>query len=143
MGAFYLGDVDLGDHHDERRFDWEEGDNNGRVPLYESKLFDTYDHRFGTFAQVSRQKIIDGKPRKCNQEEKRDPHFTTHPRYFVRKKFVEELYRKYPNYNSQWLLLWRDVARATDERTCITTVVPRVASARNTCPALGVRQVAC
>ena len=46
------------------------------------------------------------------------------------------MFVKYPDYERQWLLIWRDIARATDERTCIATVIPRFLATRSS-PALG------
>ncbi len=134
--AYYIRLVDLGDHAEYLKFSWEVLGDGMNIPLYESKLFNSFDHRFSTFDNVSHEKAIAGQPRELSSIEKSNPLLTVYPRYFLPRDFVSDLYSKYPDYNRSWFLLWRDVANATNERTCISTVIPKVVASR-TCPALG------
>ncbi|HEU5373923.1 MAG TPA: DNA methyltransferase, partial [Ktedonobacteraceae bacterium] len=134
--AYYMRLVDLGDHTEYLKFSWETRSGDWNVPLYEAKLFHAFDHRFSTFEDVSQEKCIAGQPRELASEDKNNPHLKAHSRYFLPNEFANDLFGKYPTYNRSWLLLWRDVARATDERSCISTVIPKVVASRK-CPALG------
>ncbi|MCL4528589.1 MAG: hypothetical protein M1282_04160 [Chloroflexi bacterium] len=134
--AFYMRLVDLSDHAEYVRFPWEEKGTDWDVPLYEAKLYWTFDHRLSTFDEVDQSQCIAGQPRELSTEEKQNPNKIVGPRYFVPRKLVKDLFDKYPNYQKPWLLVWRDVTNSTNERTCVATAIPRVAATRK-CPALG------
>ena len=50
------------------------------------------------------------------------------PRYWVPEDHVEARLEFAKGWDRDWLIGWRDIARATDERTVISTVFPRVAA---------------
>jgi hypothetical protein len=134
--VYYMRLIDLSDHAKYLRFPWEERDGNWNVPLYEAKLFSAFDHRFATFANRNQENCIAGHPRELSSEEKNDSNLSISPRYFVPNSLTQEIFAKYPDYEGSWLLVWRDVARSTDEHACIATIIPKVAASRK-CPALG------
>lgn len=107
---------------------WSDGDT-FLLPVYESKLVNSYDHRFATYVTTTTL-------REMSVEEKSDPATAVTPRYWVRKTFFETLMQKY-QYNKLWFVSYRDVARATDARTMIATIIPRVPASRKQ-PVLGV-----
>ncbi|MFE1842087.1 Eco57I restriction-modification methylase domain-containing protein [Streptomyces sp. NPDC059515] len=104
------------------------------LPLYEAKLIHHYDHRWATYAE-------DGPVRDFDPAEKQDPTAVVLPRYWVPEDDVptgtldrngQEV--KEPGVTSrlaskgwqrEWLLGWRDICRATDERTAIVGAFPR------------------
>jgi hypothetical protein len=90
----------------------------GRVPLYEAKFIHQFDHRWATYTS-------DGDGRDVTPEQKRNPNFNVTPRYWVDPSEVEERLRA-KGWTRGWLMGWRDICRATDERTVIASVVPRV-----------------
>jgi len=101
------------------------------LPLYEAKLIHQFDHRWATYTS-------DGNSRDVRAEEKADPHYTVTPRYWVSEDEVEERLLKRDRdaniiwrWDRQWLMGWRDICRATDERTVIASVVPRVGVGNN------------
>ncbi|MFZ5820626.1 MAG: Eco57I restriction-modification methylase domain-containing protein [Chloroflexota bacterium] len=134
-GAYYMRLVDLGDHSSYLRFPWDEKEQ-WDIPLYESKLLWLYDHRFNTFENVSKEDYSGGKPRTVDPDEKANCEFLVTPRYYINNSLVKDLFLKYPDYQYNYFLVWRDVSNATNERTCIATIIPKVAASR-TCPALG------
>jgi hypothetical protein len=87
-----------------------------RLPLYEAKLIHHYDHRWATYE-------ADGSSRDVTLEEKRDPGFAVNPRYWVNRTEVEARLITQA-WDRQWLMGWRNIARTSDERTLIATVVP-------------------
>ncbi|WEE75744.1 N-6 DNA methylase [Comamonas testosteroni] len=89
-----------------------------RLPLYEAKLIHQFDHRWATYT-------TDGNSRDMTPNEKQDPQTLVTPRYWVSKVEVEQrLHDK--SWAQGWLMGWRDICRATDERTVIASVIPRV-----------------
>ncbi|MBX6330735.1 MAG: N-6 DNA methylase, partial [Gemmatimonadaceae bacterium] len=101
----------------------------GLVPLYEAKMIHQFDHRFATYTGGDEDST-----REVTEEEKQDPDFRVRPRYWVPEKEVEARLRD-RGWNKPWLLGWRDICRATDERTVIASVIPRV-GVGNTLPLL-------
>jgi hypothetical protein len=59
------------------------------------------------------------------EDEKQDPNFQVRPRYWVPQEEVEARLNA-KGWDRPWLLGWRDICRATDERTVIASVFPRV-----------------
>jgi len=86
------------------------------VPLYEAKLLHQYDHRWATYDG--------GDARDLTDAEKADPSWTVIPRYWVPRAEVES--RLVGRWDRGWLLGFRDIARNTDERTAIFSLMPRV-----------------
>lgn len=113
-----------------------ERDGQRMLPLYEGKMAHHYDHRWGTFYGVGNDDI-----RGLTVEEHADPSCSALPRYWIPEFDVPtgEVDRRghptyYPgvarrlaemNWEHEWLLGWRDVCRATDERTAIGGFIPR------------------
>jgi hypothetical protein len=92
----------------------------GLVPLYEAKMIHQFDHRWATYTGDSE----DG-ARGVTEEEKGRVDYEVRPRYWVPQTEVEERLEA-KGWTRPWLLGWRDICRATDERTTIATVIPRV-----------------
>jgi hypothetical protein len=86
------------------------------LPLYEAKMLHHYDHRWATYDN--------GDTRELTETEKRDPEYVVLPRYWVAAAEVDG---QLGDWRSEWLLGFRDIARATDERTTIAGLFPRVA----------------
>lgn len=89
-------------------------------PLYEAKLVHLFDHRWSHYRE--------GSATEASVAQKGDPDFSVMTRYFIEKTRVEERL-KTKNWSAAWLMGWRDICRATDERTVIAAVFPRVAVA--------------
>src|SRR5205807_1565504 len=82
----------------------------------EAKLLHQYDHRWATY---------DGaETRDLSATEKADPRCTVMPRYWVPAVEVEA--RLAGRWERGWLPAFRDIARNTDERTAIFSLLPRV-----------------
>ncbi len=60
------------------------------LPLYESKFFHQYDHRFATFEGVSEKDIRNGNARHMSTDEKTNPAAVAIPRYWVSENEVIE-----------------------------------------------------
>lgn len=100
------------------------------LPLYEAKLIHHFDHRLACYSKRAFGSQDTELPR-LTEDEKRDPARVPIPRYWVPEALVNEQLagdpdRGRPSWDDDWLLGWRDIARSTDERTFIATIVPRV-----------------
>ena len=98
---------------------WVEEDGKIWVPLYEAKMVHHYDHRWATFE-------TDGtSSRDVTDREKQNPSYEPLPRYWVPKEEVESRIKN-KEWKHKWLIGWRDITNATNERTVISGIVPRV-----------------
>jgi hypothetical protein len=87
-----------------------------RVPLYEAKLIHQFDHRWATYAS-------DGNSRDMTLTEKQNPDTLVTPRYWVSKAEVQQRLSD-KGWTKRWLMGWRNIARSTDERSYIASVMP-------------------
>ncbi|MGY4520672.1 DUF559 domain-containing protein [Thermostichus sp. MS-CIW-30] len=96
------------------------------LPLYEAKMIWHYDHRYGTYEGV-RDRSSTQLPTP-DEHQHADPHFVVLPWYWVP---AEEVQARLGEWQRGWLLGFRDVARSTDERTAIFSLLPRVGAGNN------------
>jgi hypothetical protein len=113
------------------------------LPLYEGKMVYLFDHRFGDFRDRAKDRVDSVLPRTPDSA-KLDPDFVIMPRYWVQEfDTIDEqrLARNKPacvlgvtsrlqarQWDCGWLLGWRDICRTSDERTLISSVLPRTAT---------------
>lgn len=102
----------------------------GLVSLYEAKMIHQFDHRWATYDV--------GETRDCGDGEKQDPSYMVRPRYWIASSEVEERLKQYDSegnlvwsWEHPWLLGFRDIARATDERSAIFSLISRVGVGNN------------
>jgi hypothetical protein len=89
-----------------------------RLPLYEAKMIHQFDHRWASYQ-------ADGDANDVNLTDKQNPQFSVMPRYWLDKSEVEERLND-KNWQNEWLLGFRDITNATNERTVISSVMPKV-----------------
>jgi len=89
----------------------------GRIPLYQAKYFHQFDHRWATYDNGSERDLSDA--------ERSNPHCVVVPQYYYPADDV--LARFGTSWPHLWALAWRRVARSTDERTFIATIIPSLA----------------
>jgi hypothetical protein len=95
------------------------------LPLYEAKMISQYDHRFASLLGLGKsgsrpsRKFVGWYGANVS-----DPHDLVMPQYWVLKQEVES--RLARRWSRDWLLGWRDVTNAVNERTVIASVLPRV-----------------
>jgi len=95
----------------------------GLLPLYEAKMIWQFDHRFGTYEGVTdRNSTHLPTP---TPEQYADPAFTVKPWYWVHGNEVNE---RLKDWHRRWLIGFRDITNATNERTVISCVFLRVAA---------------
>ena len=89
----------------------------GSLPLYEAKMFHQFDRGWATYEGLD--------VRDVSLTEKQDPDFRATPRYWVDKQEVDN--KLAGKWDKQWLLAFRDITNATNERTSIASLLPRIA----------------
>ena len=92
------------------------------LPLYEAKMIWHYDHRFGSYAERIDRGFTNLDP--VDETQHRDAGWLPRPFYWVLAADVENALRNQAAGGGQWLLTFRDVTNATNERTSIFTVLP-------------------
>ncbi len=88
------------------------------LPLYEAKMFHQFDHRYGSFAESESRTNV--QLSKASADQHSNPRYTPEPWFWVDETEVE---KEQENRQSQFLV-FRDIARTTDERTGIFSLIP-------------------
>lgn len=114
------------------------------LPLYEAKMLHHYDHRFSTYENATEKQLNKGTLPRFTVEQHQDASTVPMPRYWVPEQNIpiggvdkngkptmesgvrSRLAAK--GWDREWLFGWRDICRASDERTMINFAFPRVAS---------------
>lgn len=94
------------------------------VPLYEAKMISFFDHRFAGYAARGDDRGYRVLP-ETTLDEHQNPNFEVEPFYWVANREFEA--RLSDRTKLGWLLGWKDVTAATNERTAIFSVIPRMA----------------
>ncbi|MFD7569259.1 Eco57I restriction-modification methylase domain-containing protein [Streptomyces sp. NPDC059810] len=110
------------------------------LPLYEAKMLHHYDHRFSTYENATEQQLNKGTLPRFTVEQHQDASAVPLPRYWVPEQDVptgevdkhgkpimepgvrSRLTAK--GWHRGWVMGWRDVCRASDERTMIAAAAP-------------------
>jgi len=97
------------------------------LPLYEAKMIHHFDHRLGTYEGQTEAQANMGTLPRLTPKQHDDPDRVLLPRYWLDETAVNErLARR--GWDKGWLFGWRDIARSTDERTVICSVLPQTAT---------------
>ncbi|MEV4810079.1 Eco57I restriction-modification methylase domain-containing protein [Micromonospora avicenniae] len=96
------------------------------LPLYEAKLAHHFDHRFSTYEAATQEQLNKGTLPRLNDPAHVDPGHLPVPRYWVSEAKVDERLAG-RSWRHDWFLGWRDITNIWNERTVISTVVPKVA----------------
>jgi very-short-patch-repair endonuclease/type I restriction-modification system DNA methylase subunit len=98
----------------------------GYLPLYEAKMIWHYDHRYGTYEGV-RDRSSTQLPTP-DEHQHADPHFVVQPWYWVP---AEEVQARLGEWQRGWLLGFRRITNATNERTAIFALIPTTGAGDN------------
>jgi len=103
---------------------WQRGDQRW-LPLYEAKMLSTWNHRFSTYENATQAQLNVGSLPRLTVEQLDDPSAEPTARYWVAEKMVADAVPT--AWDREWFLGWRDIARASDVRTFVPSVLPRAA----------------
>jgi hypothetical protein len=95
------------------------------LPLIEAKMVHLFEHRYATYQGATQANLNKGTLPQTNASQRSDPHFGVTPQYWVAKAEVEN--RLQGRWNRLWMLGWRDITNAHNERTLIATLIPYAA----------------
>ncbi len=95
--------------------------NDKYVPLYEAKMFRSFDHRHGTIYVETENFINKGQTHETTLVEHQNPEFLALPRYWIAEDRFEDAIQS----NHESYIAFRDITRSTDTRTAIATFLPR------------------
>ena len=100
------------------------------LPLHEGKMIYHYDHRFADYRNREQDRVDSVLPR-TPTESKTDPDYIVTPLYWISEDEVtQRLHRRSFSCTSA-LLGHRRVTRSTDERSCISSLIPWGAAANS------------
>lgn len=104
---------------------WIDTKNIKYYPLYEGKMIWQYNQRYNSIEIVEKGQYKQ-RPIKNEEENLKKPYFTSLPVYWVKEK---DLMEKIPeNYEYNWFIGFRDITGATNERTFISSIIPKTAA---------------
>lgn len=99
-----------------------ERDGTEYVPLYEAKMLSHFDHRFSTYAGATQSQLNVGALPRFTDGQHDDPNLEPLARYWVdRKQLATALAERW---DQEWLLGWRNITNAGNERTFVTAALP-------------------
>ncbi|TVT23748.1 restriction endonuclease, partial [Amycolatopsis rhizosphaerae] len=92
---------------------------------YEAKMLGHFDHRFSTYRDATQAQLNVGSLPRPTTEQHDDPTMEPLARYWIaRPEVTKALHGKW---DRDWLLGWRNIARASDMRTFVSAVLPTAA----------------
>jgi len=104
---------------------WKDTSNNKYYPLYEGRMIWHYNHRFNSMSFAKKGKKRKAKSIVTSLNNYKNPWFFAKPNYWIKEENLNE--RVPDNYNNNWFLGFREITGATNERTFISTILPRTA----------------
>jgi len=90
------------------------------IPLYEAKMIWLYDYRSGSYKGIT-DRSNTHLPQ-TSYEEYNNPEYLPLPYYWVSKDEIDNRLR---NWGPNWLLVFRDVTNSGNERTVVSTILPK------------------
>jgi hypothetical protein len=95
------------------------------LPLYEAKMLSYWNHRYATYAGASQAQLNKGTLPRLVDKHLDDPDVEPIGRYWIDGQAVAEAVPS--GWDRDWFFGWRNIARASDVRTFVPTVMPRTA----------------
>ena len=93
-----------------------------RLPIYEGKMVQAFDHRAASVVVNQENLMRPGQPLASTLDELKDPEYRSKPQSWIEESDVASRLSK--SWGNDWLLCFKDVTSATNERTFISAVVP-------------------
>jgi len=101
------------------------GNGDDSLVLIEAKMVHHFDHRFATYAGATQANLNKGTLPQVSDAAHADCAFVTMPQYWVDESEVTT--RLEGRWERDWLIGWRDITNAKNERTTVASLIPRAA----------------
>ncbi len=101
---------------------WKDKKNNEYFPLYEGKMIWLYNHRYNSV--IISKTGYQHAPSKVTISEYNNSNYAAIPYYWVKKEILFDRIPK--DYKYDWFLVFRKISNASDKRTFISTIIPKV-----------------
>lgn len=98
------------------------------LPLYEAKMVQAYDHRAASIVIEEENWVRQGQKVDASLVEHQNPEFCVQPRWWVEAKKVDNFIK---DGHADYLMAYKDITSATNERTMIASFIPFVAVANS------------
>jgi hypothetical protein len=95
------------------------------LPLIEAKMVHHYEHRYATYEGATQANLNKGTLPQTTAAQRGNPTFCSMPQYWVSASEVDARLRD--RWDCNWMLGWRDITNAHNERTVIASLIPRAA----------------
>lgn len=95
------------------------------VPLYEAKILGHFDHRYASYNGATQAQLNKGTLPRLTAEQHDDPNIEPLSRYWVERPELNAALDG--RWDRNWLLGWRDITNASNERTFVPAVLPMTA----------------
>lgn len=103
---------------------WQQGEQQW-LPLYEAKMLSHYNDRYSTYEGATQAQLNKGTLPRITADLLNDPNVEPRARHWVADTVVTEHIPH--SWDRGWFIGWRDIARASDARTFVPSVLPRSA----------------
>ena len=94
------------------------------LPVYESKLFHQFDHRYANFDEADEAAINAGNTTITDISKKQDAYYSITPRYFASEAVADSKNKKW-GWQHDWYFAYRVISSSTNERTSIASIIPK------------------
>lgn len=94
------------------------------LPVYESKLFHQFDHRYANFDEADEAAINSGNTTTTDISKKQDVDYSITPRYFASEAVADFKNEKW-GWQHDWYFAYRVISSSTNERTSIASIIPK------------------
>lgn len=96
------------------------------LPLYEAKMVQAFDHRAASVIVDDANWVRQGQKAETSLVQHQNPEFAVLPRWWVQEAVVDKAMDAQPG-NKPWFMGFKDITSPTNERTMISSFVPRAA----------------
>lgn len=95
-------------------------------PLYEAKMLHQFNHRYADYAMAEQKVGVDYREiPHADQETLADQNYEITPRYWIPRTHVIEALKS-KGWHRDWIVGWRDITNATNQRTLVSCIAPAV-----------------
>jgi hypothetical protein len=96
------------------------------LPLYEAKMVQAFDHRAASVIVEDDNWVRQGQKAETSPVQHQNPEFAVLPRWWVDESVVDKAMDAHPG-NKPWFVGFKDITSPTNERTMISSFIPRSA----------------